>query len=89
MALNSVSIDLCQDAQGRFHFIPCDANETFGPSGGPGFGGGPGGRGGPGGFGPGGMLAAQILAQADRNQDQKLTQAEFTALAGAWFEKLD
>lgn len=42
--------NLYQDEQGRFHVIPCDANETFSMPGGPGFGGG---RGGPGG-GPGG-----------------------------------
>lgn len=47
---------------------------------------GPGGRGG---FGPGMMLAQPIVAQADKNADQKLTQEEFVALADAWFDKLD
>jgi hypothetical protein len=55
--------DYCiyQDTAGRFHVIPHDANETFGPGGGPGFGGGGpggggfgGGRQGGGRFGPGG-----------------------------------
>src|SRR4029434_3854824 len=53
--------------------------------GGPGFGGGPGGRG----FGPGMMLAPQMLTQADKNGDQKLTKDELTKLADAWFDKLD
>jgi outer membrane protein assembly factor BamB len=51
--------------------------------------GGPGGPGGRGGFGPGMMLAPQILAQADKNADGKLTQDEFVALADVWFAKLD
>lgn len=63
-------------------------------AGGPGdFGGrGQGGRGGPGGFagfGPASMVAPQMFAQADANKDQKLTKAEFAALAEAWFDKLD
>ena len=60
-----------------------------GPGGGPGGRGGPGGPGGRGGFGPGMMLASQMLIQADKNADQKLTKAEFTGLAEAWFDKLD
>jgi spore coat protein CotH len=71
------------DQKGRFHIIPYDANETFS------FGGGPGGMGGRGGFGPGMVLAAQILEQADKNNDGKLAQAEFAALGEAWFGKLD
>jgi len=51
--------------------------------------GGPGGPGGPGPFGPGMFLAPQMLSQADKNGDQKLTKEEFTALADAWFDKLD
>lgn len=53
--------------------------------------GGPGGPGGPGrgGFGPGMFLAPQILSQADKDGDQKLKKDEMTALADAWFEKLD
>ena len=51
--------------------------------------GGPGGPGGRGGFGPGMMIAPQMLSQGDKNSDQKLSKAEFTALADAWFDKLD
>jgi hypothetical protein len=47
------------------------------------------GRGGRGGFGPGNMLAPQMLSQADKNSDQKLTKEEFTNLADTWFNKLD
>jgi spore coat protein CotH len=67
-----------QDVKGRFHIIPADVNETFVRPGGPGFGG-----------GPGMMLAPQILSQGDKNEDQKLSKAEFSALADAWFDKLD
>jgi outer membrane protein assembly factor BamB len=52
----------------------------------------PGGRGGPGGpgrFGPGVMLAPQMVSQADKNEDQKISANEFTALAETWFDKLD
>jgi outer membrane protein assembly factor BamB len=35
------------------------------------------------------QLAAQIFAEADQNRDQKLTQDEFTALADAWFGKME
>ena len=35
------------------------------------------------------MLAAQMIAQADTNADQKLTKNELIALAEAWFDKLD
>jgi Planctomycete cytochrome C/EF hand len=55
-------------------------------------GGGPGGPGGPGGragFGPGMFIAPQIVAQADKDGDKKVTKAEFTALADAWYDKLD
>ena len=51
--------------------------------------GGQGGPGGRGGFGPGQMLAPQMLSQADKNADQKLTKEEFSNLADAWFDKLD
>ena len=47
---------------------------------------GPGGRGG---FGPGMIIAPQIVAQADKNSDGKLTREEFVALADIWFDKLD
>lgn len=89
-----------EDEKGRFHVLPQDANETFVKPGGPGFGGGggmggpggPGGRGGQGGragFGPGMMIAPQLLAQADKNGDEKVTKDELAALADAWFDKLD
>jgi outer membrane protein assembly factor BamB len=54
--------------------------------------GGPGGRGGSGGrggFGPGTMLSPQILSQADKNADLKLSKEEFVGLADTWFDKLD
>jgi spore coat protein CotH len=74
-----------QDVKGRFHIIPADVNETFVQPGGPGFMGGFAGRGG----GPGMMLGPQILSQGDKNEDHKLSKAEFSALADAWFNKLD
>jgi type 1 glutamine amidotransferase len=49
------------------------------------------GRGGRGG-GRGGAaapVAAQFLAQGDKNSDQKISRDEFTALADAWFDKID
>jgi outer membrane protein assembly factor BamB len=46
------------------------------------------GRGG-GGFSFARMLAPQILSQADANGDRKVTRDEFSALAEAWFDKLD
>jgi Ca2+-binding EF-hand superfamily protein len=69
----------------------------FGGPGGPGGQGGtrgPGGPGGPGGGGRGGFglgtfLAPQMFKQADTDNDGKLTQAEFTALADVWFDKFD
>ena len=57
--------------------------------------GGPGGRGtngpGRGGFGGGfaGMFASQWFEQADKNKDQKITQAEFSELGATWFAKID
>src|SRR5438034_9833899 len=53
------------------------------------FRGGQGGRGGPGVFGVGNFLGQQMLSAGDKNKDQKLTREEFSALEGAWFEKLD
>ena len=62
-----------------------------------GFGGGPGGPGGRGTNGPGrggggggiaGMLANQWFEQADKNKDQKVTQAEFSELGTTWFAKM-
>jgi hypothetical protein len=69
---------LYQDTQGRFHVLPYDANETFARPGGPGFGG-----------GPGLFVAPQMMSQADKDADQKLSKEEFTALADVWFDKLD
>jgi len=60
-----------------------------GPGGTGGPGGRPGGPGGPGGFGPGMMLAQQMLSQGDKNADGALTKEELSALADAWFDKLD
>jgi type 1 glutamine amidotransferase len=52
--------------------------------------GGAGGRGfGRGGGGTGGMLAAMMVTQADKNADQRVTRDELSALAEAWFDKLD
>lgn len=65
---------------------PSEEMQMSGGPGGPRGGGGPGGRGG---FGPGMMLAGQMLAQGDKNGDQKLTADEFAGLAEAWFDKLD
>ena len=45
------------------------------------------GRGGRG--GPGATLAAQMLTAGDKNGDQKLSRDELSALADAWFDKLD
>lgn len=87
--------NLYMEENGKFHLIPHDDNETFSLPGGPGFGGGPGGPGGfggpggPGGFGPGMMLAPQFIAQADQNNDQKITGAEMGGLAERWYAKLD
>jgi type 1 glutamine amidotransferase len=39
--------------------------------------------------GPAGGLATQMIAQGDKNSDQKLTRAEITALADAWFDQMD
>ena len=71
------------DPKGRFHVLPYDANETFS------LGGGPGGPAGRGGFGPGMIVAMQMLQQGDKNEDGKLSKAEFTALADDWYGKLD
>ena len=39
--------------------------------------------------GPGAPLAAQMIAQGDKDGDQKLSRAEMAGIADAWFEKLD
>jgi len=51
--------------------------------------GGPAGRGGGGRGGQAAPVVAQFLAQGDKNSDQKLTKEEFSALADAWFDKID
>jgi type 1 glutamine amidotransferase len=48
-----------------------------------------GGRGGGGQRGAGPALTTQSLQQGDKNNDQKLSKAEMSALADAWFGKLD
>jgi type 1 glutamine amidotransferase len=48
-----------------------------------------GGAGRAGGFGQGTQLAAQIVTQADKNNDQKLSLVELDALADTWFDKID
>ena len=45
--------------------------------------------GGRGGFGPGQMIAPIVLAQGDKNTDQKISSEEFSNLAVAWFGKID
>jgi type 1 glutamine amidotransferase len=42
-----------------------------------------------GGFGPGMILAPAMVSQADKDGDKKLTKEEFSALADAWYRKLD
>ena len=48
-----------------------------------------GGGGGRGGAGFAGSLASQLVSQGDKNSDQKLSRDELSALADAWFEKMD
>jgi type 1 glutamine amidotransferase len=62
-------------------------NGTACPTGAPAAGGGGGGFGGRGGAGA--TLSGAIFADADTNQDQKVTRAEMTAVADMWFDKLD
>lgn len=67
---------------------------NFGPMGGGRGPGGPGGFGlaGPGEmmrFGPSALIAPQLLKAADKNQDNKLTLAEFTGAADHWFTEWD
>jgi type 1 glutamine amidotransferase len=42
-----------------------------------------------GGFNAGTMVAAAMVTQGDTNHDQKLSKAELSALADAWYDKLD
>jgi type 1 glutamine amidotransferase len=39
--------------------------------------------------GPGAALAAPMIAQGDKNGDQRISREELSALADAWFDKLD
>jgi alcohol dehydrogenase (cytochrome c) len=55
----------------------------------PGGGGGGGGRGNSGGFSIASNVGPQMFSQADANKDQKLSRAEFTALADTWFDRID
>jgi type 1 glutamine amidotransferase len=47
------------------------------------------GAGGPGRGGTANTLATQFLAQADKNNDQKISRDELAVLADSWFDKLD
>ena len=38
---------------------------------------------------PGTPIAAALVAQGDKNADRKLSKAEFSAVASAWFDRLD
>lgn len=42
-----------------------------------------------GGAGPGMMLARAMMSQADKDADKTVSKDEFTALADAWFDKMD
>lgn len=64
------------------------SSETSAPAA-PSGGGGGGGRGGFGGFSIASTVGPQMFSQADANKDQKLSRAEFTALADTWFDRLD
>ena len=64
--------------------VPSSPGGTTAGPGGPG-----GGAGNFGGFSLAAGVAPQMFAQADANKDQKLSRAEFTALADAWFDRLD
>jgi type 1 glutamine amidotransferase len=39
--------------------------------------------------GPGGALATAMVAQGDKDGDQKLSHAEYTAVVASWWDKLD
>lgn len=72
-------------ATDSYHGNPAPAAGRAGAPGGPGLAGG--GRGG--GRGAAGTLAPLMLTQGDANADQKLSRAEASALADAWFDKID
>ena len=70
--------------------LPASTNSETSQTTAPGRGGGAGGGGGNfGGVSIGNNVGPQMFSQADANKDQKLSRAEFTALADAWFDKLD
>ena len=64
--------------------VPASAGGETAAPGGPG-----GGGGNVGGFSLAAGVAPQMFAQADANKDQKLSRAEFIALADTWFDRLD
>jgi alcohol dehydrogenase (cytochrome c) len=64
--------------------VPASPGAETAGAGGPG-----GGRGNFGGFSIASGVAPQMFAQADANKDQKLSRAEFIALADTWFDRLD
>jgi alcohol dehydrogenase (cytochrome c) len=64
--------------------VPASTGGETASPGGPG-----GGRGSFGGFSVAAGVAPQMFAQADANKDQKLSRAEFIALADTWFDRLD
>src|SRR5204863_9187018 len=69
--------------------VPAITNRVTSAPAAPSGGGGGGGRGGFGGFSIASTVGPQMVSQADANKDQKLSRGEFTALADAWFDKLD
>ena len=75
-------------ATDSYHGASCGGGA---PAGGAPGGGAPGGgrAGGPGAGGPGGNLANAMIAQGDKDGDQKLSRAELSTLASAWFDRLD
>ena len=68
-------------ATDSYHGASCGGGAGFGaPAAAPG-----GGRAG----GPGATTAAAMISQGDKDGDQKLSRAEFVAVADAWYTKLD
>ena len=43
----------------------------------------------PRGFGPGTSVAAEFLAHADKNKDEKVSKDEFTTMGESWFDRMD
>jgi type 1 glutamine amidotransferase len=71
-------------ASDSYHGTSCGGGA---PAGAPGAA--PAGRGGGRAGGPGGALATAMVAQGDKDGDEKLSRSEFTAVAAAWFDQLD